>query len=401
MLNAMPKPASRSIDIERVRADTPATRTLTHFNNAGAALAPEPVMRALLDHLTLEQAIGGYEAAARAAPELADFYRAFAELLNAKPNEIAFVENATRAWDMAFYAIPFRAGDRILTAEAEYVSNYIGFLQMQKRVAIEIDVVPSNAHGEIDLEALETRLKAGRVKLVAITHVPTQGGLVNPAAEVGRLARAHGALYLLDACQSVGQMPVDVEAIGCDLLSGTGRKFLRGPRGTGFLYVRNAILDQLEPPFLDLQSAEVVRDGSYRMVADARRFENWECYVAGRIALTRAARYAMDLGLDAIRDRVFGLAALFRRRLADDPRITITDLGRERSGIVTFTKSDEPASAIMQRLTADKINVSVSRARYATLDLGKRGLDAVVRASVHYYNTEDEIERCCALLRSR
>lgn len=389
---------SRSIDISRVRAETPAVAKLIHFNNAGAALAPEPVMRALLEHLALEQTIGGYEAARQAQPQLDDFYAAFAELLNAERIEIAFIENATRAWDMAFYAIPFKRGDRILTAEAEYVSNYIGFLQMQQRAGVTITVVPSNAHGEIDLEALEKELRAGGVRLVAITHVPTQGGLVNPAAEVGRLAKAYGALYLLDACQSVGQMPVDVEAIGCDMLSGTGRKFLRGPRGTGFLYVRTAVLDQLEPPFLDLLAAEVLPQGGYRMLADARRFENWESYVAGRIALGRAARYAMELGLDAIEARVFALAEHMRKRLSADARITITDLGRRRSGIVTFTKADEPPATMMQRLAAANINVSVSMARYATLDLGKRGLDAVLRASVHYYNTEEEIARFAEVL---
>lgn len=386
------------IDVTRVRAETPSVTSLIHFNNAGASLSPEPVMRVLLDHLALEQRIGGYEAAREAEAALADFYGAFAELLNASPEEIAYIENATRAWDMAFYAIAFKAGDRVLTAEAEYASNYIALLQMQKRIGVEITVVPSNAHGEIDLDALERQLKAGRVKLVSLTHIPTQGGLVNPAAEVGRLARQYGAIYLLDACQSVGQMPVDVEAIGCDMLSGTGRKFLRGPRGTGFLYIRNAVLEQLEPPFLDLHAAEVRPEGGYSMLPDARRFENWESYVAGRIALGAAARYALALGLDAIEARVFDLADKLRQRLAADPRITITDLGRRRSGIVTFTKADEVPSAMMGRLARARINVSVSRARYASLDLGKRGLDAVLRASVHYFNSEEEIERFAEVL---
>lgn len=389
------------VDVAKARADTPAVANLIHFNNAGASLSPEPVMRSLLDHLALEQRIGGYEAATAAQAHLDDFYAAFAELLNGEPGEIAYVENATRAWDMAFYAIPFRPGDRIVTAEAEYASNYIAFLQMQKRAGVVIDVVPSNAHGEIDLAALEARLKAGGVRLVALTHVPTQGGLVNPAAEVGRLAKSHGALYLLDACQSVGQMQVDVRAIGCDMLSGTGRKFLRGPRGTGFLYVSKTVLERLEPPFLDMKAAEMVREGSYRLRPDAIRFENWESFVAGRIALGVAARYALALGLPAIERRVFALAAHFRRELAAVPGVTITDLGRVRSGIVTFTKTGEAPDTTVNRMQAERINASVSRARYAMLDLGRRGLDAVVRASVHYFNTEDEIARFCSVLASR
>jgi selenocysteine lyase/cysteine desulfurase len=386
------------IDVERVRRETPAVGRLIHFNNAGASLSPEPVVAALFAHLRLEQEIGGYEAANAAASALGDFYASFAELLNAEPCEIAYVENATRAWDMAFYAIPFRPGERIVTAEAEYASNYIAFLQMQKRTGVEIDVIPSDGEGQIDLEALERSLKRGGVRLVALTHVPTQGGLVNPAAEVGRLAKAHGALYLLDACQSVGQLPIDVGAIGCDMLSGTGRKYLRGPRGTGFLYVRREVLETLEPPFLDLLAAEILPAGGYRLRPDATRFENWESYVAGRIALAAAVRYALELGLPAIQSRIYGLADRLRARIAEMPGMTVTDLGRERCGLVTFVSARETPQSIADRLRAEGINVSVSRARYATLDLGRRGLPAVVRASLHYFNTDEEIDRFCAVL---
>ena len=384
-----------AIDVGRARAETPGCAEVVHFNNAGAALPPRPVLDAMLGHLELEAHIGGYEAAERAQADLGHVYASIARLIGCAPAEVALVESATRAWDMAFYALPFAPGDRILTSRAEYASNYIALLQVARRTGARVEVVPDDETGQISLDALGRAIEGAR--LVALTHVPTNGGLVNPAADVGRLARAAGVLYLLDACQSVGQMPIDVEGIGCDMLSATGRKFLRAPRGTGFLYVRQSILQHLEPPLLDLHAATWTAPESYELRPDARRFEAWESSVAARLGLGAAVEYALDWGLAAIRDRIFGLAAELRTRLAPMRGVSVHDRGAERCGIVTFTIRDQPAAAVRRALAAQAINVWVSPVEYARLD---RQDEDVVRASVHYYNTEAEVDRFCAVVHS-
>ena len=383
------------IDIDQARRDTPATETILHFNNAGAALMPTPVLQAQLRHLQLEADTGGYEAATTANDQIEAIYDSIAQLLNADRSEIALVESATVAWDMAFYSVGFAPGDRILTAESEYASNYIAFLQVARRTGAVIDVIPSDAAGELDLDVLE-RMIDGRVKLIAITHVPTNGGLVNPAAAVGRIARAHGILYLLDACQSVGHMSIDVDAIGCDMLSATGRKYLRGPRGTGFLYVRHSILDQLEPPFLDLQAATWVAPDRYEVRSDARRFENWERNVAAQLGLGAAVDYTLDWGLPDIAARIDTLAAELRRLLAQIPGVSVRDLGRHPCGIVTFTAEAKPARELVAALRRQRMNCHASGPGSALLDATSRRLPDLVRASLHYYNTEEEVARFAA-----
>jgi selenocysteine lyase/cysteine desulfurase len=386
------------LDIARARAETPGTANVLHFNNAGSSLMPQPVLDAAVDYLKLEAHIGGYEAADRQAAQIERFYTAAAEMLNCDPDEIAFIENATRAWDMAFYAIPFQLGDRILTARAEYASNVIAFLQMAEQRGVSVEVIPSEETGELSVSALREMMDE-HVKLIAITHVPTNGGLVNPAAEVGKVAQEAGALYLLDACQSVGQMPIDVQAIGCDMLSTTGRKYLRGPRGTGFLYVRREVIPVLEPPMLDLHAAQWTAPDQFITRDDARRFENWETNYAGKVGLTTALDYAMGWGLDAIYTRVQELAGSLRACLRDIPGVTVTDIGTEQCGIVTFMVDGHPANEIQRTLSRQAINVTTSSTSSTRFDMEARGLTLIVRASVHYYNDEAEVERFCAVIR--
>ncbi len=383
-----------TIDLAAVRADTPNCENLLHFNNAGASLVPQPVYDSVIGHLDLEQRIGAYEAEDAASVTLEDFYDAIAQMLCCHRDEIAYVENATRAWDMAFYSLPLEPGDQILTHSSEYASNYLAYLQQAQRRGLKIDVVPSDAYGQIDIAALESMINE-RTRLISINYIPTQSGLVNPAQKVGEVANKHGIIYLLDACQAVGQMPVDVSRLKCDLLTATGRKFLRGPRGTGFLYVRRSILDKLDPPFIDLRSGNWIEAGKFEFAPGAKRFENWESYVAGKIGLTHAVRYALDIGLDNIHRRVVTLAEQLRTRLTKIDGVTVSDPGEHKCGIVTFHKQDEEAFALAARLRDKNINISVTTSASARLDSRFTGQSKFARASVHYFNSEEEIERFC------
>jgi cysteine desulfurase/selenocysteine lyase len=397
-----------TIDVASVRADTPGCENVLHLNNAGASLPPAIVLERVKAHLDLEAEIGGYEAADRTADEYERVYASIARMLGCQVEEIALVENATRAWDAAFYALAeqFQPGDKILTAANEYVSNYIAFLQMVRKRGIEIVVVPSETNGEISLRALEAAIEqhGRRVKLIALTHVPTNGGLIQPAAAVGRIARRNKIPFLLDACQSAGQMPLRVEELGCDMLSATGRKYLRGPRGTGFLYVRQSLLEQLEPPLLDMRSAEWTARDQYEIRKDARRFETWESSIACRLGLGVAVEYAMAIGLEKIRDRVAMLADQLREQLAGILDVTVRDLpgsGKQsQCGIVTFMHAQHAAQMIFERMRDQRINVRVNPASATRIDTEQRGLTDMVRASVHYYNTEEELARFSRAIRA-
>ena len=387
------------MDIEQLRHETPGCRSGLHFNSAGAALMPRPVLKSLLDHLILESEIGGYEAADRAEEQIEHTYKSLARLVGGKAQEIALIENATRAWDMAFYAIPLSAGDRILTSVVDYDSNFVAYLQRAQQTGASVEAVPAAENGELDLAALEAMLDE-RVKLISISHAPTSNGLINPVEAIGRIAKARGILYLVDACQTVGQMPIDVDKIGCSFLTGTGRKFLRGPRGTGFLWVREDLIKRYEPPLIDFHAAKWVDDDRYEVRHDARRFECWESYVAGRIGLGVAVDYALDLGLDAIRERVRYLAATLRKEIAAVPGALVTDQGLEQSGIVTFSLAGRQPAEVKTELMSRCAAVTIATCQSSRMSMIPRGLEeGVVRASLHYYNTEDEIERFGNFLR--
>jgi cysteine desulfurase / selenocysteine lyase len=390
----------RADELTRLRADTPGCQHVIHLNHAGASLMPAPVLEAIRSHLESEARMGGYEAEADAADQLDDTYAAVAELLGGHRDEVALVENQTRAWDMAFYGVDLQPGDRVLTSHAEYSSQYFALLDRARRTGATVEVIPDDVYGELSLDAFADAMDE-HVRVVSVVHAPTFGGLVNPAAEAGAIVREHPrALYFLDATQSAGQLPLDVEAIGCDVLAATGRKFLRGPRGTGFLWVRRERMDEIAPAFPDLGGAVWDSADAYRLAPTARRYETWETYVAGRVGLGVAVRYALDVGVERIAARIGELVRGLTERLTSIEGVEIQDTGRARSGIVTFTVVDATPEEVKDAARIAGINVYTIDLPDARLAFEPRGLPSVVRSSLHYFNTEEELERFGAVVAS-
>lgn len=380
------------IDVARARALTPGCEHVLHLDHAGASLAPQPVLDAVIDHLHLEARIGAYRAAATAAPALERTYEAVATLIGCGAGEIALTDSATRGWTTAVYSLPLSEGDRLVTTRSEYGSNAIALLQLRRRSQCELVLIDDDGHGHLDLDSLACALDHSQVTVVSLTHVPSHSGVVNPAASVGALCRDANAVFVLDACQSVGQLPLDVPTLGCHILTATGRKFLRGPRGTGFLYVSDD-LGLVEPLMLDMASATWIAPDRYRVRTDARRFEQWEANIAARVGLGVAVDLAIELGLDAIAQRNAALAGGLRARLERIPGVTLQDRGDDLCAITTFTLESLSAAHVAESLREEDINVAVSPASSSQLELPHRGLEAVVRASVHYLTTDDELDR--------
>ena len=380
------------LDIEKIRSETPGCKTKIHFNNAGSSLNPKLVTDAVIDYLDREQVIGSYEAAEEAKGLIDNFYTNFSSLLNCNKSEISFIENSTRAWELAIHSINWTPGDQIITAENEYGSNYLGLLHLARQKSLRIVTVPTGSDGLISLNHLEQSINA-RTKLIAVTHIASQRGDIQPAPSIGEIARKHNVLFLLDACQSVGQINLDTQEINCDFLCGSGRKYLRGPRGTGFLFVKSKTLKILEPIFLDLHSATWNDVESYEFVKSARMFECWERNVAAMVGLATAVEYLSTLGVVAVENRIKQLSSSLTAGLSELKDVTVLEKSNFRSGIITFTKGGIDATNLKDKLSKANINISVCRQGNARLDLGKESTGDVNRASLHYYNTQQEISR--------
>lgn len=387
-----------SQQIEQIRKDTPGAGNKIHFNNAGTSLPVSAVVDTVISYLNEEALMGGYETEEKYQEQLNETYKQIGRLINAGQDEIALVENASTGWCIAFHGIDFKEGDEVIISELEYVTNMIGFMNAQKLYGIRLIVISNDENGNFSLTHLEEAINEN-TKLIAVTHVASATGNILPVEAIGRIAAQHGILYLLDACQSVGQMPVDVQAIGCHFLSVTGRKYLRAPRGTGFLYVKREVQDKLKTFFIDGHAIEWINEETYQPRNDAKRFEFYEKNRALSLGLGKAVEYATNLGMERIRQRIKFLSELMRSTLSQQNGVKIHDTGTQLSGIVTFSLSNMSCYQVKLRLAAQQINVSVAFPLSTPLFMKKQQLDSVVRASVHYYNTEAEIQLFCEVIR--
>ena len=388
------------MDIERLRSETPGCAEYNHLNNAGSALMPEPVIRTIQDHITLESRIGGYEAAAVRQDAVQAAYRSVAELVGAQPENIAFTENATASFMQALSSIPFERDDVILTSRNDYASNQIQFLSLQARLGVRVLRAPDGREGGVDAQAMADLIRRHHPRLVCVTHIPTNSGLVQDVGAIGSVCRDEEVLYLVDACQSIGQMPVDVHELGCDFLSASSRKFLRGPRGAGFLYVSERVLKRgLEPLFIDMRGADWIAEDGYRAAPDAKRFENWEFAWALVLATGEAARYASAVGLEEIQRRVRMLAGRLREALAAIDGVRVLDRGGELGGIVSVAVDGRDPGDLVARLRERRINASAQIREYAVIDYDEKGVAASLRMSPHCYNTEAEIDHAVSAVR--
>lgn len=381
------------LDLISLRAETPGVQHVVHFNNAGASLMPKPVIDAITAHINLEAEIGGYEAAVVKKEAIQDFYVSTADLLNTTADNIAATANATDAYARALSSIPFNRGDVILTTINDYVSNQIAFLSLKQRFGVEVVRAVDSPLGGVSVDDMAEKIRSLRPRLVAVTHVPTNSGLVQPVEAIGQICQKYDVLYLVDACQSVGQLPVDVTQIHCDFLTATCRKFLRGPRGMGFLYVSDKVLSRhMAPLFVDLHGAAWESADTFRLEPTAKRFEDWEFPYALVLGAAEAHRYALNVGLSAIAERNAELCAKLRSQLIELPGVHLLDEGEQLSSIITLFCEQQAATNLKDILLTEHINTSLSMHGAAIIDYDRKGMKtATLRISPHYFNTEDEI----------
>ena len=389
-----------TLNINQIRSETPTCKDKLFFNSAGSSLMPTAVSQIVHEYLHKEEAFGGYYVSDNHEDILKGFYTEAAKLLNCAPEEIAYTHDATESFSRALSSIDFKAGDCIVTSSLDYTSNQIQYLSLQKRFGIHIHRIGLTAEGNINSNEAETLIKEHRPRLVAITHIPTNSGTVQDVKAIGEIcAHYEDVYYLVDACQSVGMIDVNVKELQCDFLSGTGRKFLRGPRGTGFLYVSDRVLQtEMSPLFVDGRSALWNEVNGYEVSPTARRFETWEASYAGKMGLMAAFQYANNIGIEAIQKYNNEISQALRSRLQTIRNIEVYDRGSQLSNIITIRKKSKSLTDMEKVLSEASVFYSVSTTEWGLIDFTEKGVDWVIRLSPHYFNTVEELDALCLIL---
>lgn len=386
--------------IERWRSETPGTAHRIHLNNAGAGLMPQPVLDAIKEHLELEAEIGGYEASAARASKIDRVYADVGALINAPARNVAITGSATHAFIQAMTSFDFSPGDVIVTTRADYTSYQITYLALTQRLGVVVKHAEDLPEGGVDPQSVRELASDRRCKMVHVSWIPTHSGLIQDAEGVGAVCEDLGVPYLVDACQAVGQMPIDVRKLKCDYLSATGRKFLRGPRGIGFLYASDGAMARGDHPlFVDMRGATWISPECYEIAETAQRYEDWEFPYALVLGLGAAARYANKVGAAVAQDRAFSHAKRLREELNKIEGTQVLERGSRQSAIVTAAFANRDASQLVAELRKRSINTSLTLQWFGLLDLGERNIESAVRLSPHYYNTDEEIETCLDHLR--
>lgn len=386
------------LQVQHLREATPGCQSgIVHFNHAGASLPSQATLDAIIEQLQREARDGPMEAGEQGAVLVEKARRAAGQLLNAPASSIAFASSGSTAWSMAFQALgPWQPGDRILVGRHEWGGN-LASMELAVQAGARVEVIPCDASGAACPVALEAMLDA-KVKLIDLTWLPANGGLINPAQAIGDVARRHTIPYFIDAGQAVGQLPVDVQALQCDVLKSAGRKHLRGPRGTALLYIRPEFLPHLNPAQRDVFSAPWTAEG-FDLRNDARRFETSEVSFALLAGLGNALHEINQLGSERVWQRVLQTSARIREALRQIPGISLHDLGNTHSGLIAFNLAGWDSFELKQRLGLKRINIGANGVAYTPLDMQARGLSSVARISVSPLNTDDEIEWLVKALR--
>lgn len=422
---------------------------IIHFNNAGSSPQPLSVLQTVTQHTLLESLLGGYLAAEQCQHQLSCVYSSIAKFIHAEDSlEIALVESATVAWTRIFYSMcdalmmgENKSGetDVMLCSEAEYAANVVAMQKICNERDATLIVIPGE-NGVVNIDIFsqmlrgewwyyerngnnqdhreKKKLNPERIRLVCITHIPTNSGIINPVIEIGEIIDEFNKLhranqknplyYLVDACQSVGQLDIDVTRMKCHALTATGRKYLRGPRGTGFLYVQKNIADKMIPSHVDHAAAPVIdvptgeENINFGFKEGALRFEFWEANIATQLGLGRAIDYAMNKDIKWIEKQCCMMGEELKRQLRllnNDQRERVyihnDDLSGKfcQCGIVTFHVQNYNANFIKQKMLDHRFTLSVVPPTSTPFDSAKSGLGnrELMRASLSYFNTKEEI----------